>query len=198
MTAAREMLRIRIATPDDAQALARMHIASWHETYAGILPDKMLTSLSVEARAAAWSQIMREPSTARSTVIYLAEHKGTIIGFGACGAQRTENLRDKGYDGEFGAIYVLRAFQGQGIGACLLGKMSLDLLARGFSAAALWVLRDNPTARRFYEHHGGKIIAEREDIRDGAVLVELAYGWSDLKELDHWSFMNNGDNSSDS
>jgi hypothetical protein len=62
--------------------------------------------------------------------------------------------------------------------------MSSDLKRRGFNAAALWVLRDNLRARRFYEHHGAKVIAEREDIRDGAVLVELAYGWLDLKELD--------------
>jgi GNAT superfamily N-acetyltransferase len=127
---------------------------------------------------------MREPAIGHSAVVYLAEEESSIIGFGACGAQPAEKLRDKGYDGEFGAIYVLRAFQGQGIGTCLLGKMSLDLLARGFGAAALWVLRDNSTARRFYEHHGGKIIAEREDIRDGAVLVELTYGWADLKALD--------------
>jgi ribosomal protein S18 acetylase RimI-like enzyme len=180
----RAVAQIRIATPDDANALASMHVTSWRETYTGILPDKILASLSVEARAAAWSQIMREPSTARSTVIYLGEHKRTIVGFGACGAQRTESLKDKGYDGEFGAIYVLRAFQGQGIGACLLGEMSLDLIGRGFSAAALWVLRDNAVARRFYDHNGGKVIAEREDVRDGGVLVELAYGWPDLKELD--------------
>jgi GNAT superfamily N-acetyltransferase len=179
-----DTVAIRLAVPDDANALGTMHVASWRETYAGILPDRMLSALSIDARAAAWAKIMREPATEHSAVVYLAEQESSIIAFGACGAQRTESLRDKGYDGEFGAIYVLRAFQGQGIGACLLGKMSLDLLARGFSAAALWVLHDNPTARRFYEHHGGKIIAEREDIRDGAVLVELAYGWLDLNELD--------------
>src|SRR6202035_4014414 len=103
----RAVAHIRVATPADAHGLGRMHVTSWHETYAGILPDKMLSALSVEARAAAWAQIMEEPPTAGSTVIYLGEHKGTIVGFGACGAQRTENLRDKGYDGEFGAIYVL-------------------------------------------------------------------------------------------
>ena len=185
MTADREIAKIRVATLDDTRALATMHVASWRETYAGILPDRMLSSLSIDAREAAWAKILREPATEQSAaVVYLAEQESSIIGFGACGAQRTENLRDKGYDGEFGAIYVLRAFQRQGIGAYLLGKMSLDLLARGFSAAALWVLRDNPTARRFYEHHGGKIIAEREDVRDGTVLVELAYGWADLKTLD--------------
>lgn len=172
---------IRLAVPDDAKALGAMHVASWRETYTGILPDRMLSALSIDARAAAWAKIMRDPAAEHSAVVYLAEQESSIIGFGACGAQRTENLRDTGYDGEFGAIYVLRAFQGQGIGACLLGKMFLDLLARGFSAAALWVLRENPRARRFYEYHGGQLVAEREDIRGDATLVELAYGWSDLK-----------------
>jgi ribosomal protein S18 acetylase RimI-like enzyme len=179
-----DAVSIRLAVPDDANALGTMHVTSWRETYAGILPDRMLSALSIDARAAAWAKIMREPATEHSAAVYLAERESSIIGFGACGAQRTENLRAQGYDGEFGAIYVLRAFQGQGIGACLLGKMSMDLLARGFNAAALWVLRDNLRARRFYERFGGKVIAEREDVRDGAVLVELAYGWLDLKKLD--------------
>jgi ribosomal protein S18 acetylase RimI-like enzyme len=118
------------------------------------------------------------------TAVYLAERDGSIIGFGSCGSQRTEDLKTQGYDGEFSAIYVFRAFQRQGIGSRLLGKMSLDLLERGFGAAALWMLRENLRARRFYEYHRGQVIAEREDVRDDAVLVELAYGWPDLKKLE--------------
>jgi ribosomal protein S18 acetylase RimI-like enzyme len=177
-------VEIRVATLDDAHRLARMHVASWHETYAGILPDKMLASLTIESRAAAWVEIMRQPPTPGSTVVYLAEQAGAISGFGSCGAQRTENLRDLGYDGEVSAIYVLREFQKRGIATRLFGVMSLDLIRRGYHAAALWVLRDNLTARRFYERYAGKVIAEREDVRDGTVVLELAYGWPDLKELD--------------
>jgi ribosomal protein S18 acetylase RimI-like enzyme len=180
----RDVAQIRVATIEDTHALASMHVASWRETYTGILPHKMLSSLSVEARAAAWSKIMQEPATERSTVIYVAEHERAIIGFGSCGAQRTEGLKDKGYDGEVSAIYVLREFQKRRIGRRLFNAMFSDLNRRGFDAAALWVLRDNLRARRFYEHFGGKVIAEREDVRDGAVLVELAYGWPDLNELD--------------
>jgi ribosomal protein S18 acetylase RimI-like enzyme len=176
--------QIRIAAPDDALALGSMHVASWRETYTGLLPDKMLASLVVEARANAWAKIMQEPATELSTVIYLAEHQGTIIGFASCGAQRTESLKGKGYDGEISGIYVLREFQKRKIGTRLLRVMTSDLLRRGFNAAALWVLRDNLKARRFYEHYGGKVVAEREDIRDSTVLIELAYGWPDLKALD--------------
>ena len=176
--------QIRIATLDDVHALAVMHIASWHETYTGLLPDKILSSLSVDSRTAAWAKIMQEPVTERSTVVYLAEHQGTIIGFGSCGAQRTESLKEKGYDGEISGIYVLREFQKRKIGTHLFSAISSDLIGREFKAAALWVLRDNLRARHFYEHFDGKVLTEREDVRDGTVLVELAYGWPNLKELD--------------
>jgi ribosomal protein S18 acetylase RimI-like enzyme len=183
----RPIAQIRIATPDDAPALAAMHVASWHQTYTGLLPDKILSSLSVESRAAAWAKIMQdprtEPATERSTMVHLAEHEGAIIGFGSCGAQRTESLKAKGYDGEISAIYVLREFQKRKIGTRLLRAMSSDLQRRGFNAAALWVLRENTKARRVYERFGGKVIAEREDVREGTVLIELAYGWHDLEEL---------------
>jgi ribosomal protein S18 acetylase RimI-like enzyme len=179
----RPVARIRIATLDDAQALAAMHIASWRETYTGLLPDKMLSSLSVKSRATAWAKIMQEPATERSTVVYLAEHEGSIIGFGSCGAQRTESLKIKGYDGEISAIYVLREFQKRKIGTHLFRAMSSNLISRGFNATALWVLRENWRARRFYEYCLGKVMAEREEVRDSTVLVELAYGWLELKEL---------------
>jgi hypothetical protein len=38
MSARRDIGTIRMATFDDAPALANMHVASWRETYAGILP----------------------------------------------------------------------------------------------------------------------------------------------------------------
>jgi len=175
---------IRVGTLKDAPDLASMHVTSWRETYAGILPDAMLSSVLVDERKAMWDRILNQPTTPGSTVVHLAEHDGTIIGFGSCSSQRTEQLKDKGYDGEISAIYILREFQGRGLGAQLLFAMAADLLSRGFSAAALWVLRDNPTARRFYERFGGQIIAEREDDRGDSVLIELAYGWRHLKDLD--------------
>ena len=180
----RPVAQIRIATPDDARALGVMHVASWRETYAGLLPDKMLSTLSVDTRAATWAEIMQEPATARSTVIFVAEHEGAIIAFGSCGAQRTDSLKDQGYDGEVSGIYVLREFQKRMIGLRLFRAMSSSLQQRGFNAAALWVLRENLRARRFYERLDGKMIAEREDVRGTITLVEMAYGWPYLMQLD--------------
>jgi hypothetical protein len=39
-------------------------------------------------------------------------------------------------------------------------------------------------ARRFYEHFGGEVLAERGDVHEGTILIELAYGWLGVRELD--------------
>jgi ribosomal protein S18 acetylase RimI-like enzyme len=177
-----DQVTIRVASLADAGDIAAMHVASWHETYAGMLPDEMLASLSIDSRAAMWAKIMGEPATSNSTVVYVAELDNRIVGFGSCCAQRTETLREA-YDGEIGAIYVLKVFQRYAIGTRLLFAMASDLSQRGFGAASLWVLRDNAPARRFYERYGAQVIAEREDVRKEVVLVEVAYGWIRLAEL---------------
>lgn len=178
-----DQVTICVATLADAPDLASMHVASWHETDAGMLPPDMLTSLSVDGRAAMWAKIMGEPATSTSTVVYVAELENRVVGFGSCGAQRTETLRERAYDGEISAIYVLKAFQRHAIGTRLLFALASDLSQRGFGAASLWVLRDNAPARQFYERFGAQVIAEREDARRDAVLVEVAYGWMQLAEL---------------
>lgn len=158
-----------------------MHVESWRETYPGLLPAAMLASLSVEARTGAWRRILADPAQAAG--VFVAELGGEIVGFGSCGAQRAEALKAEGYDGEISAIYVLKAFQRRALGTRLLFAMGSRLKSSGFGAASLWVLRDNAPARRFYEHHGGELIAEREDVRPGGILLEVAYGWPRLTDI---------------
>jgi hypothetical protein len=52
----------------------------------------------------------------------------------------------------------------------------------GFNSMAVWVLARNPS-RRFYEALGATIITEQQIERGGESYTEIAYGWSDLKEL---------------
>jgi len=178
-----DSVTIRIASLADAPDIASMHVTSWRETYVGMLPAEMLSSLSVDGRTAMWAQIMREPATSESAVVYVAELDGKIIGFGSCCPQRSETLKERGYDGEISAIYLLQAFQRHAIGTRLLFALASALSERSFGAASLWVLRDNAPARRFYERYGGQIISEKEDARKHGVLAEVAYGWMPLAEL---------------
>lgn len=174
---------LRRASQEDAAALGALHVASWHETYTGILPAEMLAGLSVDARTAMWSKVLGSPNEFGCAAVFVAENTGRFIGFGSCGQQRDDTLTNKGFSGEFSAIYVLRSHQGRGIGRSIFAAMSNELSAVGHAAACLWVLRQNAPARTFYEKLGGIIVDEKIDERPDATLIEDAYGWRDLSSL---------------
>lgn len=171
----------RAATPDDAPALGALHVASWRESYAGILPDAMLADLSADARAEMWAAVLGNASA--GTTVHVAEQGNRLIGFGCCNPQRDPALVAQGFGGEIGAIYVLAASQGAGVGRALMRCMANSLIAQGHGGASLWVLRENRPARGFYARLGGEPVGERTEETPDAVLVEQAYGWRDIATL---------------
>lgn len=174
---------LRFASYEDVQRLAALHVAAWHETYTGILPDGMLSRLTVESRTAQWSNILGDRSAIAATAVWVAEDGGDIVGFGACGRQRDQGLSRKGFDSEISALYVLRSHQGVGLGRALMGAMASTLRARAHRAVALWVVRENASACGFYENLGGIMVAEKTEVRLGTTLMEVAYGWHDFTAL---------------
>lgn len=175
-----DSMRFRQANFDDANSIGALHVASWRETYRGLLPDKLLDGLSAETRSEMWRSVLSGPGSWDGTNVFVAENGGRMVGFGACGAQRDHNLRKQDFDAEIGAIYVLEAHQRAGVGTGLMHLMARSLLGSGRKAASLWALRDNVQARGFYERLGGTLIGERIEDLSGATLVEVAYGWRDL------------------
>ena len=178
-----DAVSFRGAKSGDAAALGLLHVSSWRETYAGLLPGQLLDGLSAEARSAMWSAILDDPAAHGGAAVFVAESGGGIVAFGACGDQRDEALRERGFDGEFGAIYVLQSHQRAGVGSALMSLMARNLLGRGRTAAILWVLRENASARSFYERLGGAPAGEKADEQSGVMVAEVAYGWSDLSLL---------------
>lgn len=175
--------RFRGALPSDASALGALHVASWLETYNGILPDELLARLSVDGRAAMWAQTLSDHEGSARSAVWLAEDGQRLVGFGACGAQRDDALAGMGFSGEIEAIYVLRAHQRLGVGRSIISLLAQALLDQGHRAATLWVLRENRAARCFYERVGGVVVGEKKEERLDATLSEVAYGWTDLSGL---------------
>ena len=187
---------IRRARAGDAAAIAAAHVAAWRETYAGLVPERMLRAFSVAERTRRWHRILTVPDPARESAVFVAVRPDqSIVGFGSCGRQPVAALLDDGFAGEFSALYVLAAHQRRGVGRRLMALMARDLLAREVRGAALWVLRDNEPARRFYEALGAMVVGRRIELvdahltgeraraQDGALLHEVAYGWPDLALL---------------
>jgi ribosomal protein S18 acetylase RimI-like enzyme len=173
---------LRLARVEDAPILGDVHVSCWRETYAGLLPEAMLAGLSAERRAAAWADIIGE-SGSTGTTVWVAEQEQNIVGFGSCGNQREPSLTAQGFEAEFTAIYILRAYQGAELGRTLMGAMADTLRGQGKGSAALWVLHENTAARLFYERIGGLLVGEKQDVRPYATLREVAYGWRDISCL---------------
>jgi ribosomal protein S18 acetylase RimI-like enzyme len=167
--------RIRKATLDDADSIARVHVESWQTTYAGIVPQPYLDSLSREARAQNWRQHL----AAADPLILVAEGEPGVFGFACGGKQRDPTLV---YDGELYAIYLLRTAQRQGIGRALARAVAEDLRSRNCRSMIVWVLKLNP-AVAFYKALGGVHVAEKPIEIGGTRLIEVAFGWSSLAAL---------------
>lgn len=145
---------IRPGTPEDAEAVARVHVESWGAAY--------------EFRGPSFEQ--RVPYH-RDFPPIVAEVDGEIVGFVGVGTSR-----DPGTDGELFTIYVLPELWGRGIGRRLIEAGEERLRALGHRSVILWVLETNAQARRFYESAGWTADGERRPIEIlGQAVPEVRY-----------------------
>lgn len=141
----------RPATPDDAAAIARVHVAAWQAAYrGGLMPDAYLDALDVDERARFWRETLAH--TARSSVTRLvAVEDGNVVGFAVAGPEQDDVTPPRG---ELVVCNVHPEAWGRGHGTALLAACCEHLRAAGFDEAVLWVHPDNARARRFYEREG--------------------------------------------
>jgi len=172
------MIQVRKAVLDDVAGIATVHVASWKETYRGMVPDEFLDNLSIQRRTEGWTNSLSDPSNLYHRA-FVAEMRGQIVGFSNYGFPQE---KDAEFDGELYAIYLLKSAQGQGIGRMLFAETLRGLLELGSSSMLVWVLKDNP-ARGFYEHLGGVYLREKSIEIGGARLTEVAYGWRKLENF---------------
>jgi hypothetical protein len=95
------MITVRLARIEDADRIAYVQVESWKTTYAGIVPEAYLASLTPKARIDSW----KKQFDGGATLIFVAEDEAGVFGFVSGGA-----LRDTipGYDAELYAIYLLQ------------------------------------------------------------------------------------------
>jgi L-amino acid N-acyltransferase YncA len=165
---------IRVATLQDAGAIARVHVESWRTTYAGMVPAEYLASLDVGQREVSWREWLP-----LDIDVFVAEVDGEVVGFVGGGAIREPV---EGFDAELFAIYLLRDAQRRGIGMALLKRLAGSLKARGYRSMMAWVLEDNSSGE-FYSRSGGVRVASKEMEVGGVMLPVVAYGWGDLEGI---------------
>lgn len=147
---------VRTATAADGAAIGRIHTEAWQVGYEHVFGAENLATIDMEDRQRRWTARLRgEGDLFGNYDVLVAEVDGEVVGWVTCGASRDDD--PDAADGELHGIYVDPRAWGKGVGPALM-RATLDLLReRGFREATLWVLDDNPRARRFYEREGWRV-----------------------------------------
>ena len=133
---------IKIAeTDEELCGRGYVHCTSWQEAYRGIVCDRYLDSMTVEATTARARQFPENT--------LLAKDKEKVVGFAVYGPSRDEDLMDAG---EVIAIYVLSEYYDRKIGYRLMNEAISRL--KEYNTIFVWVLEKNERAIRFYQRYG--------------------------------------------
>jgi GNAT superfamily N-acetyltransferase len=155
---------VRPATAEDARGIAEVHIRTWQAAYRHVFPAEVLDSLDIERYTNGWRDLVdRGP-------VWIGEEGSRVVGFASAGASRDEEDVAELY-----AIYVLPDAWGTGAGHELMRAVIGWFLAEEYTTAMLWVLSDNPRARRFYEREGWRADGRRTDTMHGTEIEETRY-----------------------
>jgi GNAT superfamily N-acetyltransferase len=172
MPARRNHPTVRPARADEAVALAAVHLASWQAAYAPLIPAVFVEGIDPAVWEAKWRAWLADEQV-RASVL---DASGEIVGLSLVGPSRDA---DRAGWGELRLLYLLPEIWGSGA-ARLLHRVALsDLVRLGHEHLLLWVFRDNPRARGFYEQQGWALIeGARDAIFDGVGVAEVRYALS--------------------
>jgi ribosomal protein S18 acetylase RimI-like enzyme len=146
-----EKVRIRAATPEDADAIAEVFIASFATL--SFLPRLHTNAETIDFIA---NKVLREQE------VLVAEQNGGIVGFVA---MAHGNFLEH--------LYVHPDSQGRGVGSVLLMRAK-QRMPNGFR---LWLFQQNTQARRFYERHGLRAIEFTEGAGNEEQMPDALYEW---------------------
>jgi GNAT superfamily N-acetyltransferase len=170
-------VEVRLAAPEDAAEITRVHLAGWRAAYREILPASHLDRLDHEALT------RRRETTVRASGLatFVAVSGGRIMGYCVAGPNRGP---PPNIPGELQALYVLPGRQRLGIGRQLTRAAAEWLLHRLGESMIVWTFEQNVPARGFYQHLGGVLAGYRLLTLDSAgSFPVVAYRWEDVRTL---------------
>lgn len=171
--------KIREATYNDAEWIAKVHMQSWEETYTWIISKDYLESRNLNMRTKKWKEKLKENEEGVWNFVVETD-KGEVIGFASWWTIRKSI---EGYTGELYAIYILEKYQWNNLWYLLTQKVGSTLLSNGMSNMIVVVLEDN-LSKNFYIKYWAKLLKKvSEKIWEQDLMQEI-YWWDDFKSFD--------------
>ena len=138
------------ATLDDAYSIRYIGAYSWRETYTGLVPDDYLEYKIDHFE----DKVEREKELIKNSNYYVARVDNKTVGFVVFGKSEDTKYSEYGY---LGALYLLKDYQGYGIGKKLFEIAVKGLKELGYSKMMLECMEGNNTIN-FYKKYSGEVI----------------------------------------
>ncbi len=140
------------ATVEDAYMIRYIGAHSWNETYKGLVPDEYLKYKleHIEDKVEKQKSLIND----KNNNFYVAKVDNKVVGFVSYGLLEDEKYKDFGH---IDSIYLLKEYQGYGIGKELF-KIALNGLKElGYTKMELECMTGNNTIS-FYKKYLGEVI----------------------------------------
>lgn len=160
---------IRPATPEDAEKVVSVQVTAWQESYKDIIDQSFLDTMVYSEERVSRRQGYFQSN--KSLKCFVALCGNQIIGFIDVGLSREHPLGK----GEIYALYVLNDHKRQGIGTALWAAAVEYLNHQNLFPYIVWGLKENKSARKFYEKLGGVLIGTKESDMGGKLYPEVCY-----------------------
>lgn len=158
---------IRKAKVDDMTFIGSCHYHCWQETYRGLISDMYLDRLDEQQNILRFQKLWELIGDFQ----YIVEEEGIPIGF-----FDISNARDNYASFEVQGLYIRKQYHGKGY-----GRKIIEYIANYVNGSFyLWCLSTNPTCS-FYEHIGGKIVADKDVMIGGRLENETCFYFENNK-----------------
>lgn len=150
---------IRKAVENDCNEIAIVKYKVWQTTYRGIYYDEKLDNYDFKAQEIKFKEILKNSNIN----FYVAVLDEKILGYMTEG-KTCRPFAD--YEQEIGLLYILKEYQGNGIGKAFFDIAYNSIKSRGYKKFYISCNKYNTNSQKFYEKMGGKIVFADEDKED--------------------------------
>ena len=139
----------RLATADDAEALAELGVRTFTDTFGHLYQPGDLEIFLQNHSPENWDKELSDPAFE----VCVAEQDGTLVGYVKLGPPHLP-FEPRGEAAELRQLYVVEEVKGQGVADALIQWVIERARDLGADNLYLSVFTENHRARRFYEKYG--------------------------------------------
>lgn len=150
-------IKIRNATLEDIELVAKLHVDSWHETYAEIISQDYLDNMKNNLPKRI--ERMKNEFHLRNMIVITLNDE--IVGFSEF-VFSNEFSKDLDIDCELCGLYKKNGYKHLGLGSIVFEYVTNLFKDKNKKKMGLWCVKENKPAISFYRKKGGVFTIEKK------------------------------------